>query len=154
MTVLALSRKIIFRKILSPEWKFFSFVFPCFMPKETYFLKKKIFIRGFRPFPAFPAPETVSTVFYGRFTARLVRNRFPAAGNPTLPQTLIYSFQGNINDTRCDIMIKRCCGATSRGLRRPPPVALGSCRPLESSNECQNKFSHAPKPLYTHFKAI
>ena len=44
------------------------------------------------------------------------------------------------------MMTKRGCGPTSRGLRRPPPVALGSCRPLESSNWCQNKFSHTPKP--------
>ena len=70
------------------------------------------------------------------------------------PQILIYSFKGNTNDIRCDMMTKRGCGATSRGLRRPPSVALGSCRPLESSNGCQNKSFHAPKPLFTHFKVI
>ena len=75
------------------------------------------------------------------------RISFPMPPNPYS----IYSFQDNINDIRCDIMIKRGCGATSRGLRRPPPVELGSYRSLELSNECQNKFSHAPKPLYTHF---
>ena len=52
---------------------------------------------------------------------------------------------------RCGTMIKRGHGATYRGLWRPLSLALGSCRPLESSNWCRNKFFHAPKPLHIHY---
>ena len=48
-------------------------------------------------------------------------------------------------------MIETGYGATSRGLRRPLSLALGSCRPIESSKWYQNTFQHAPKPLYTNF---
>ena len=53
-------------------------------------------------------------------------------------------FQGIIKDIWRDILFKRGYEATSRGLQRPLSLALGSCTPLESSNECHNKFFHMP----------
>ena len=41
--------------------------------------------------------------------------------------------------------------ATFRGILRPPSEALGSCRPLKSSNGCHNKFSLTPIPFETEF---
>ena len=69
-------------KIKKNFFHFFMFSTPYLNKK--WFLGKNNLVRGFWHFWHFRRRKVVDTGFSDRFLTRLVRNRFPTGGNPTL----------------------------------------------------------------------